>query len=86
VNQPGWQKLADLFPPPHNPFEERFCPITNRAVRKKQQLRWRKKGAHLPLRVRAQVLNENLRSTFEPWYRAMTSTDVLPALGRNYPV
>jgi hypothetical protein len=39
-----------------------------------------KKGAHLLLQVRAQVLNEDLRSTFERWYPAMTSTDVSAAL------
>jgi len=53
--------------------------ISKRFV-KKQQMRWTKKGAHLLLQVRAQVLNEDLRSTFERWYPAMTSTDVSAAL------
>ena len=38
--------------------------ISKRFV-KKQQMRWTKKGAHLLLQVRAQVLNEDLRPTFE---------------------
>ena len=53
--------------------------ISKRLV-KKQQMRWTKKGAHLLLQVRAQVLNEDLRSTFERWYPTMTSTDVSVAL------
>jgi hypothetical protein len=53
--------------------------ISKRFV-KKQQMRWTKKGAHLLLQVRAEVLNEDLRSTFERWYPAMTSTDVSGAL------
>jgi hypothetical protein len=53
--------------------------ISKRFV-KKQQMRWTKKGAHLLLQVRAQVLNEDLRPTFERWYGAMTSTDVSAAL------
>jgi hypothetical protein len=53
--------------------------ISKRFV-KKQQMRWTKKGAHLLLQVRAQVLNEDLRPTFERWYGAMPSTDVSAAL------
>jgi hypothetical protein len=53
--------------------------ISKRFV-KKQQMRWTKKGAHLLLQVRAQVLNEDLRATFERWYPVMTSTDVSQAL------
>jgi len=52
--------------------------ISKRFV-KKQQMRWTKKGAHLLLQVRTQVLNEDLRPTFERWYPAMTSTDVSTA-------
>jgi hypothetical protein len=52
--------------------------ISKRFV-KKQQMRWTKKGGHLLLQVRAQVLNEDLRPTFERWYPAMTSTDVSAA-------
>jgi len=53
--------------------------ISKRMV-KKQQMRWTKKGAHLLLQVRTQVLNKDLRPTFERWYPAMISTDVSPAL------
>ena len=53
--------------------------ISKRMV-KKQQMRWTKKGAHLLLQVRAQVLNEDLRPTFERWYPAMPSTGVSSAL------
>jgi hypothetical protein len=52
--------------------------ISKRMV-KKQQMRWTKKGAHLLLQVQAQVLNEDLRPTFERWYPVMTSTDVSAA-------
>jgi len=37
--------------------------ISKRMV-KKQQMRWTKRGAHRLLQVRAQVLNEDLRPTF----------------------
>jgi hypothetical protein len=53
--------------------------ISKRFV-KKQQMRWTKKGAHLLLQVRAQVLNEDLRPTFERWYPTMPSIDVSAAL------
>ena len=53
--------------------------ISKRLV-KQQQMRWTKKRADLLLQVRAQVLNEDLRATFERWYPAMTSTDVSQAL------
>jgi len=53
--------------------------ISKRMV-KKQQMRWTKKGAHLLLQVRVQVLNEDLRPIFERWYPAMASTDVSQAL------
>ncbi len=41
---------------------------------------WTKKGAHFLLQVRAQVVNEDLRPTFERWYPTMSSTDVSAAL------
>jgi hypothetical protein len=43
---------------------------------KQQQMRWTKRGAHLLLQVRTQVLNEDLRTTFGRWYPGMASTDV----------
>jgi hypothetical protein len=50
--------------------------VISRRFAKKQQMRWTKKGAHLLLQVRAQVLNEDLRPTFERWYPAMPNTDI----------
>ena len=41
--------------------------ISKRMV-KKQQMRWTELGAHRLLQVRTQVLNDDLRSTFERWY------------------
>jgi hypothetical protein len=41
--------------------------ISKRMV-KKQQMRWTPRGAHLLLQVRTQVLNDDLRLTFERWY------------------
>ena len=38
---------------------------------KKQQMRWTERGAHLLLQVRTQVLNEDLRTTFQRWYPGM---------------
>lgn len=35
---------------------------------KKQQMRWTPRGAHLLLQVRTQVLNDELRASFERWY------------------
>ena len=39
---------------------KRFC--------KKQQMRWTKRGAHLLLRTRTAVLNDDLEDTFRQWY------------------
>ena len=41
--------------------------IAKRLV-KKQQMRWTPRGAHLLLQVRTQVLNDELRASFERWY------------------
>jgi hypothetical protein len=35
---------------------------------KKQQMRWTPRGAHLLLQIRTQVLNDELRASFEKWY------------------
>jgi hypothetical protein len=50
--------------------------VVSKRMVKKQQMRWTKQGAHLLLQVRTQVLNNDLRTTFERWYPAMISTDV----------
>jgi hypothetical protein len=44
--------------------------ISKRMV-KKQQMGWTERGAHLLLQVRTQVLNDDLRATFERWYPDM---------------
>lgn len=44
--------------------------ISKRFV-KKQQMRWTKRGAHLLLQTRTQVLNEELKSVFQRWYPGM---------------
>lgn len=54
--------------------------ISKRFV-KKQQMRWTKRGAHLLLQVRTQVLNDDLRGTFMGWYPGMT-----PAMETNAPM
>src|SRR5512135_1586646 len=50
--------------------------ISKRMV-KKQQMRWTQRGAHLLLQVRTQVLNDDLRRTFERWYPGL-KTDIVP--------
>jgi hypothetical protein len=35
---------------------------------KKQQMSWSRRGAHLLLQVKAQVLNEDLRGKLDEWY------------------
>jgi hypothetical protein len=42
---------------------------------KKQQMRWTQRGAHLLLQTRVQVLNDNLRETFNRWYPGTKSEE-----------
>jgi hypothetical protein len=42
--------------------------VVSKRFVKKQQQRWTKKGVHLLLQVRTQVLNEELAQTFQRWY------------------
>ncbi len=49
--------------------------VVSKRMVKKQQMRWTKQGAHL-LQVRTQVLNDDLRATFERWYPAMVKIEV----------
>jgi acyl carrier protein phosphodiesterase len=51
--------------------------VVSKRMVKKQQMRWTKQGAHLLLQVRSQVLNNDLRATFERWYPSMERTAVL---------
>jgi hypothetical protein len=50
--------------------------VVSKRMVKNQQMRWTKKGAHLLLQVRTQVLNDDLRATFERSYPAMGRTEV----------
>ena len=42
--------------------------VVSRRMVKKRPMRWSPKGAHLLLQVRTQVLNDELRKTFQTWY------------------
>jgi hypothetical protein len=42
--------------------------IVSKRFAKKQQMQWTKKGAHLVLQMRTQVLDERLGETFRDWY------------------
>ena len=45
--------------------------VISRRFVKKQQMRWKKSGAHLLMQVRTKVLNNELHQTFKGWYPAM---------------
>jgi hypothetical protein len=45
--------------------------VVSKRMVKKQQMRWTKKGAHLLLQVRTQVLNDDWRNSFCRWYSQM---------------
>lgn len=45
------------------------------ATGKKQQMRWTKKGAHLLLQIRTQVLNDDWHATIEWWYPGLAGTN-----------
>jgi len=45
--------------------------VVSKRFVKKQQMRWTKRGAHLLLQTRAQVLNDDLRATFCRWFSGM---------------
>jgi hypothetical protein len=42
--------------------------IVSKRFSKKQQMQWTKKGAHLVLQMRTQVLDERLEDAFRDWY------------------
>ena len=44
--------------------------VVSKRFVKKQQMQWTKKGAHLLLQTRTQVLDERLEATFRGWYPA----------------
>jgi len=45
--------------------------VVNKRFVKNQQMRWTRRGTHLLLQTRAQVLNDDLRKTFSQWYPGM---------------
>jgi len=47
--------------------------LVSRRMIKHQQMHWTKRGAHLLLQVRAQVMNGDLRQTFRRWYPGMNA-------------
>ena len=49
--------------------------VVSKRMVKKQQMLWTKKGAHLLLQVRTQVLNDDWRKTFCRWYPQMRNTE-----------
>ena len=49
--------------------------VVSKRMVKKQQMRWTKKGAHLLLQVRTEVLNGDWRSTFCKWYPKMKAAE-----------
>jgi hypothetical protein len=48
--------------------------ISKRFV-KRQQMKWTKRGAHLLLQVRTDVLNDELRDLFCRWYPGMQTSE-----------
>jgi hypothetical protein len=40
----------------------------SKRMAKKQQMQWSRRGAHLLLQVRTEVLNEDLEESFRAWY------------------
>jgi hypothetical protein len=49
--------------------------VVSKRFVKNQQMRWTKRGAHLLLQTRSQVLNDDLRATFCRWFSGMKSED-----------
>jgi hypothetical protein len=52
--------------------------ISKRFV-KKQQMRWTRRGAHLLLQIRTQVLDDTLTATFQRWYPGMETSHLQQA-------
>ena len=42
--------------------------VLSKRMAKKQQMQWSRRGAHLLLQVRTEVLNEDLEDCFRAWY------------------
>jgi len=59
--------------------------VVSKRMVKQQQMRWTKRGAHLLLQVRTQVLNDDLWATFGRWYPGMASTNIAYAAAAYSP-
>lgn len=49
--------------------------VVSKRFVKKQQMRWTQRGAHLLLQTRVQVLNDELRETFNRWFPGMKAEE-----------
>lgn len=54
--------------------------VVSKRFVKKQQMRWTRRGAHLLLQVRTQVLNDDWRDAFCQWYPGMQTEHEIEAL------
>lgn len=52
--------------------------VVSKRFVKKQQMRWTRRGAHLLLQTRVQVLNDDLRKTFCRWFPSMKTDEQAP--------
>lgn len=54
---------------------------------RKQQTRWSERGAHVPLQIRTQTLNSDLRTKFRRWCPALKDSEkIVKKAGRIAPV
>jgi hypothetical protein len=51
--------------------------VISKRMRKKQQMRWTQKGAHLLLQVRTKTLNNELGETFQRWYPGFQKCEIV---------
>ena len=72
---PAWRPVLLLFNIHHYGesistafVESTVNEVISRRMKKKQQMRWTKEGAHLLLQVRIKTLNNDLHRIFERWY------------------
>jgi hypothetical protein len=45
--------------------------VVSKRFVKSQQMRWNQRGAHMLLQIQTHVLNKELRTRFQQWYRGM---------------
>jgi hypothetical protein len=77
TNQSSLPNYADRYcngePISSSLAESSVNQIISKRFVKKQQMRWSRRGAHLLLQVRTQVLDETLTATFQRWYPGMST-------------